>query len=148
MSKPGLQLAHAPIVEAIIDIDCDMPPGFDIDALEAPAREIFQPQYPLKRRKYSQLFKIEQRSEEMPAVHSAQPALEALQYLRNDEKQLVQVRMQGYSFNRLAPYTSLDDYLPEIQRTWNLFVRLAMPIRIRAVRLRYINCILLPGKNG
>jgi uncharacterized protein (TIGR04255 family) len=56
----------------------------------------------------------------------------------------VQVRVQGYSFNRLAPYTSLDDYLPEIERTWRLFIAVASPLEVRRVRLRYINRILLP----
>lgn len=61
-----------------------------------------------------------------------------------DEKHLVQVRAGGSSFNRLAPYTSLDDYLPEIERTWRLYLTLASPLQIRLVRLRYINRIWLP----
>ena len=56
----------------------------------------------------------------------------------------MQVRAQGFSFNRLAPYSGLDDYLPEIERTWSLYVDLASPVQIRAIRLRYINRILLP----
>ena len=51
----------------------------------------------------------------------AKRAIQSLQFLHEDEKQLVQVMAQGFSFNRLAPYTSLDDYLPVIQRTWELF---------------------------
>ncbi len=56
----------------------------------------------------------------------------------------MQVRAQGFSFNRLAPYSSLDDYLPEIERTWRLYVDLVSPTQIRFIRLRYINRILLP----
>jgi uncharacterized protein (TIGR04255 family) len=56
--------------------------------------------------------------------------------------------MQGFSFNRLAPYTSLDDYLSEIERVWRIFVSIASPVQIRVVRLRYINRILLPLTNG
>jgi len=33
MSESELKLANAPIVEAVIDIDCDMPLGFDLAAL-------------------------------------------------------------------------------------------------------------------
>jgi uncharacterized protein (TIGR04255 family) len=71
-------------------------------------------------------------------------AVQAFQFLHDDEKQLVQVRAQGFSFNRLAPYTSLDDYLPEIERTWGLYVKLISPVQIRVIRLRYINRILVP----
>src|SRR5207244_7181938 len=41
-------------------------------------------------------------------------------------------------------YSSLDDYMPEIERTWRLFVEVAAPARIRRITLRYINRILLP----
>ena len=53
---------------------------------------------------------------------------------------------QGYSFNRLAPYSSLDDYLPEIERTWKLFLEIAEPVEVNVIRLRYINRIPLPLK--
>ena len=54
----------------------------------------------------------------------------------------MQVRAQGFSFNRLAPYTGFDDYLPEIERAWRMYVALVSPVQIRAIRLRYINRIL------
>jgi uncharacterized protein (TIGR04255 family) len=80
---------------------------------------------------------------ETAASAAAQPALQALQLLQDDDRQLLQLRMQGFSFNRLAPYSSLDDYLPEIERTWRAYVDLAAPVQIRVIRLRYINRILL-----
>jgi uncharacterized protein (TIGR04255 family) len=42
----------------------------------------------------------------------------------------------------------MDDYLPEIERTWHLFVKLMSPVQLRVVRLRYINRILLPLTKG
>ena len=80
---------------------------------------------------------------ELPAL-SIKHGVQALQFLQDDERQLVQVRVQGFSFNRLAPYTSLDDYLPEIKRTWGLYVDLVKPVQVRQIRVRYINRILLP----
>ncbi len=61
-----------------------------------------------------------------------------------DRRQVVQLRSQGYSFNRLAPYGTLDDYLNEIRRTWLIYVGLARPIAVKKIQLRYINRILLP----
>ena len=75
-------------------------------------------------------------------------AVQAFQFLQDDEKQLVQVRAQGFSFNRLAPYRNLDDYLPEIERTWRLYVGLVSPVEVRSIRLRYINRILMPMTTG
>lgn len=143
MTKPALRLANAPIVEAVLDIDCDMHPGQEITALEAPARNNYQDRYPKFRTQFLQGYEIEQQADAEPRF-SAQRGIQAFHFLQEDEKQLVQVRGQGFSFNRLAPYTSLDDYLPEIERTWRLFVGFASPVQVRVVRLRYINRILLP----
>ena len=144
MSDTDLKLAHAPIVEAVLDIDCDMPPAQEVAALETVARDRFHAQYPKFRTQFQQGFRIERQSGGPPQFATDRPGVQAFRFLQEDERQLVQVRARGFSFNRLAPYTSLDDYLPEIERTWRLFVGLAAPTQIRSVRLRYINRILLP----
>jgi uncharacterized protein (TIGR04255 family) len=147
MSNSEWKLANAPIVEAVIDIDCDLPPGFELAALEGPAREAFRAQYPKPRIRFLEMHRIESKIDE-PAKHSAKRAIQALQFLHDDEKQLVQVRAQGFSFNRLAPYTCLDDYLLEIEQAWRSFLGIASPVQIRRVQLRYINRILLPMVEG
>lgn len=146
-NEPHLKLAHPPIVEAVLDVDCDMPPAFDLAALEQTAREALQDRYPKFRPQFLEEHQIKQEADRS-IQFSARRGLQAFQFLQEDEKQLVQVRMQGFSFNRLVPYTSLDDYLPEIERAWGIFVKIASPVHIRAVRLRYINRILLPLTDG
>lgn len=147
MNAPHVKLLHPPIVEAVLDVDCDMAPAFDLATVEKTSREVFRDQYPKFRALFLEEHQIGQKAGQ-PIQFSAQHRLQALQFLKEDEKQLVQVRMQGFTFNRLAPYTSLDDYLPEIKRAWGLFASIAAPVQIRAVRLRYINRILLPLRNG
>jgi len=147
MSDSEFKLPNAPIVEAVLDIGCDMPPAFDLTALEGPSRDLFLDRYPKLRTQFIQETKIETQPDAKPQM-SVRRGIQALHFLHADEKQLVQVRAQGFSFNRLAPYTSLDDYLPEIERTWHLFVGLASPAQIRLVQLRYINRILLPTVAG
>jgi uncharacterized protein (TIGR04255 family) len=147
MDEAKLQLLKAPIVEAVLDIDCDLPPAFDLPALETPSRELFRERYPKFRKIFMQEHTI-QTKPDAPPTTSFRHATQSLQFLHEDEKQLVQVRAQGFSFNRLAPYTTLDDYLPEIERTWRIFVSIAAPVQVRSVRLRYINRILLPAVEG
>ena len=132
MSEPRI-LSKPPIVEAVLDIDCDMSPGQDLAALEAPARDAFRDRYPKFRTRFIHEGQIELQRDDLPKF-SARRGIQALQFLHDDEKQLVQVRALGFSFNRLAPYSTLDDYLPEIERTWRLFVSLASPVQIRVVR--------------
>src|SRR4051812_3389893 len=106
MSDPDLRLAHPPIVEAVLDIDCDLPPAQEITSLEASAVEVFRDRYPKLVRQYLQQHRIEQPATDGPVqIVSQHEGIQALQFMRDDEKQLVQVRAQGFSFNRLAPYT-------------------------------------------
>ena len=147
MSASNFTLLHPPIVEAVLDVDCDMPPAFDLAALEQTTREAFRDQYPKFHTQFLEEHRFEKKVDQ-PIQVFARRGIQAFQFLQEDEKQLVQVRMQGFSFNRLAPYTNLDDYLPEIERTWSLFIGLALPVQIRVVRLRYINRILLPLIDG
>src|SRR5262245_27716145 len=137
------RLRNPPIVEAVFDVDCDLPPGFDLAALEEPLREQFGDRYPKSRIQFINEYRIDAKAS-APLSTSSRPAIQAFQFLHDDERQLVQVRAQGFSFNRLAPYSSLDDYLPEIERTWSLYAGLVSPVQIRVIRLRYINRILLP----
>ena len=141
------RLKNAPIIEAVLDIDCDMPAGFSLMALETKARESFRAEYPQFKVRLLEKHQIEQTIDQ-PPKHSTKRGLQALQFLHEDGKQLVQIRAGGFSFNRLEPYASLDEYLPEIERTWRLFLALASPVKIQAVHLRYINRILLPAESG
>ena len=138
-----LQLAHPPIVEAVVDIDCDLPVGVDFASLEAPARERFATEYPRFRRQMLQEHQIK-KAAESPLEHNVRTEVQAFQFFKDDERQIVQVRSEGFSFNRMAPYSSLDEYVPEIERCWHLFVQMVEPSQIRRITLRYINRILLP----
>ena len=144
MSDSPLSFPNTPIVEAVADIDCDMPPGFELAALEAASRDLFRDSYPKFQIQLIQEHEFKQKKGDASPEHTMRNGMQAFQFRHDDGKQLVQVRRQGFSFNRLAPYSSLDTYLPEIERTWKLFVQLAKPVQIRCIRLRYINRILLP----
>ncbi len=143
MTNTEFKLLKAPIIEAVLDIDCDMPPGFDLAAVEGLSRDRFCETYPKFHKQLMQEHKIETQPDAPPKM-STRHATQSFQFIHGDGKQLVQVRAEGFSFNRLTPYTSLDEYLPEIERTWRLFISIAKPVQIRAVRLRYINRILIP----
>jgi uncharacterized protein (TIGR04255 family) len=144
MNEQNNVLRNPPIVEAVLDIDCDMPPNFSVEARISDAQRIFGEQYPKMRKRYIHQHEIKQEMGGLTDVVCKNAEMQAVLLRQQDEKQLVQLRNRGFSFNRLAPYTGLDDYLPEIERTWNLFIAEFKPIQVRKVTLRYINKILLP----
>lgn len=143
MSDP-FHLKNPPIVEAVVDIDCDLPPNLDFLSLETAAQQKYGDAYPKLRRRFSEVHEIKTAADASMSETSVKRTLDAFQFVQDDEKQLVQVRRLGYSFNRLAPYPGLDALLPDIQRTWQIFYQLTSPTLIRRVRLRYINRILFP----
>lgn len=145
MSASPLKLKNPPIVEAVLDIECDNPPGFEVSTVEEAARNVFLETYPKLRTQFMQRHQLKMSEE--PEL-SVERMVQALQFRTDDERQLVQVRKDGYSFNRLAPYTSLGEYLSEIERTWRLYINIVHPLQITAVRLRYINRLELPAING
>lgn len=147
MSDSELKLKNPPIVEVVLDIDCDFRPSFDLTEIEGSLRDALRETYPKLRQQLVQEHTIE--ATEAEAKHAVRHTRQALQFLTEDEKQLVQARIGGFSFNRLAPYSTLDDYMAEIERTWSIFMRLAKPVTIRRVSLRTINRLVFPlEENG
>jgi uncharacterized protein (TIGR04255 family) len=147
MNEEVIRLNFPPIVEAVVDVECDMPSQFNLLALEQVARTKFASDYPEVKKRFIEQHRFQPREEE-PAEHTTSREIQALQFIRSDKIQLVQIRTTGYSFNRLAPYGSLDDYFPEIEKTWKDFVEIATPLQVRTVRLRYINRFVLPLEDG
>jgi uncharacterized protein (TIGR04255 family) len=144
MNETTLGLKSPPIVEAVLDIECDFAPGQSVVGLKEAATAKFSDRYPKLREPFAQQLKMEFSAGKLIENDVQVPSVIAFQFLQDDEKQLIQLREKGYAFNRLAPYGSLDDYLPEIQRTWDIYRELVTPILIRVVRLRYINRLDLP----
>ncbi|CAN5584068.1 hypothetical protein BH10ACI3_BH10ACI3_10010 [soil metagenome] len=147
MIESPLNLKTPPIIEAVLDIECDLPPSLKMTEMEAKARKELNKGYPKFRHIYIQEHQLEAKIDEPPKL-SIREGVQGLQFIHKDGKQVVQFRGQGFSFNRLAPYTSLDKYLPQIKKAWTTYVQLASPVRIRLIRLRYINRILLPLVDG
>jgi len=141
------KLPKPPIVEAVLDIDCDLPPTLNFDEVEKLGMEAYDDRYPIRRKQFIQQAGMEVQSDAEPKFFASQ-GLSAFQFVSNDEKKVVQIRVGGFSYNRMAPYTSLDDYMPEISRCWDEFRRLAAPVQIRKIGLRYINRILIPLDGG
>lgn len=143
-----IKLDTPPIVEAVVDIDCDMPPGLSIESHEQAFRDLLRSNYPKFRKQMLHGFQLETSVGAPPKVSTTTDGLQAIQFLVEDEKQLVQIRTNGFSFNKLAPYSSLDSYVGEIEKSWGVFCEVIKPLLVRQVQLRYINRLELPLVNG
>jgi uncharacterized protein (TIGR04255 family) len=69
-----------------------------------------------------------------------------MQFLREDEKALVQVGPNLLAVNHLKPYPTWQEFLPLIRQGFDAYLAAANPKGIQRIGLRYINRIELPGE--
>jgi uncharacterized protein (TIGR04255 family) len=62
----------------------------------------------------------------------------------DDEKNIVQFRNDGFTFNRIKPYTSWDKVIREAKDLWGLYVDKAGVQSVSRIAVRYINQIDIP----
>lgn len=68
-----------------------------------------------------------------------------MQFLREDERVLIQVGPDLLAINHLKPYPTWQEFLPLVQRGFDAYCESANPKGIRRIGLRYINRIEIPG---
>lgn len=142
MAEPR-HLNRAPITEAIIDFRVKSGADFDIDQFSD-----------LQDRLSDSLPKFEERREEQitfqfgstgpRAPRFEELGLRGLFFKSEDEKLIVQFRVDGFTVNRLKPYTSWEDLFPAAFDLWKLYLESAKPEAVTRLALRYINHIPLP----
>lgn len=143
MSEPGFRLANAPIVEAIFDFDCQFAPGANIASLKAIGTERFRDAYPTVKVRGVDEHVFSGEGVDI-SKQETRRVIQAFLFEQSEGKQIVQIRVGGFSFNRLSPYTSFSELLPELERTWNIYAEIARPVLVQKIRMRFINRILLP----
>jgi uncharacterized protein (TIGR04255 family) len=136
-------LQNAPIVEAVVDVRVQTRPDFK-------AEEFLQVQETVRQT----LPKVEQRrgvtlelafGGQQVREPVTQTALEGFFFRSTDDKEVAQFRNDGFTFNRLAPYTSWQAILPRAMKLFSVYVETSRPIAISRVATRYINRLQLPS---
>jgi uncharacterized protein (TIGR04255 family) len=145
----SLKLKNAPIIEAVIEFHCELPPGQDRSNWEAALKQRFGATSPQCQAQHLQEVQFQMRQgSDNPAAKTVRQGVHGFRHLSADGRQLVQCRIDGFFFNRLVPYSSFDEYLPEALRCWALYREIAEPVIVRQIGLRYINRLLLPVTDG
>lgn len=130
-------LNNAPISEAIIDIHVTLPPEVGPDELGSIHGNIIK-DYPKKEERKRWEGEIRVNGETLSQT-TKDKGFYGFWYLAPDEKQIVQVRMDGFTFNRLKPYGDWEAMRAEANKLWRIYLKAVSPISITRVALRYIN---------
>ncbi len=137
-------LKNAPITEAVVDFRVSLPNDFRADRLRE-ARERLARDYPqtVERKGMEALFEIA--GGQPRETRTRDLGFQGIWLKTEDQKTVAQFRVDGFTFNRLKPYTRWEQILPEALRLWSVYAELANPQSVTRVALRYINHMNLPS---
>jgi uncharacterized protein (TIGR04255 family) len=135
-------LPRAPITEAVIDFHVQLEESPSVDCFE-PLRGVLQADYP----KAQHIHSFEARigfEDGRPVPPDTKHAVLGLAFKSADERNIAQFRLNGFTFNRLQPYTEWDGIFRETMRLWQEYVRVARPSLVTRLATRYINRLRFP----
>jgi len=137
------KLANPPAVEAILDVKVVFPKGVDLTALDD-LHGAFKTAYPRKEEMRAMQFGFEQKPGSPPRSLARDHGVIGYRFISEDGKELVQCRKDGFTFNRLKPYTGWENICGKAREAWGIYRSSFPQAQIARVALRYINQILVP----
>jgi uncharacterized protein (TIGR04255 family) len=133
----------APIAEALIDIQFKGPETTPVELLELQSRE--GASYPERKPLFFAAVRFEGTQVDQPPGITTHPSTQrGWAFLTADKLQLWQVRVDGFTFSRLAPYQSWPPFRDEALRLWQISKTVCKPESVTRVAVRYINRLELP----
>ena len=136
---------NAPITEALIDIRTIVSPDSNLNIFN----EFFErvkDRYPRKEQRAT--WKADFKFAENTQLEFTPPVGGPDGFLLHsvpDTNKIVQVRRDGFTFNKLKPYSSWNEFSAEAQELWELYYEIIKPSKIVRLAVRYINRIEIPN---
>lgn len=136
-------LANAPITEAIIDFKAKLPLDFKVEQFSI-LKEKLSDRYPILEGHKEIQTGMEIKDGIQVAQFTKDMGLQGFFFKSADKCNVAQFRVNGFTFNRLKPYTSWDEVFKEASELWGIYVETASPELITRIAVRYINHLKLP----
>lgn len=134
---------HAPIKEALIDIQTAFPNKITAETLNSKYAQIAQ--------QYSQPETIQQdevvglfSEGGLPSKVTVEHTVTGYRYRSKDGHHVVQFRTDGFTFSRLEPYDTWEQMKAEAAKLWDVYVEAVSPSLVTRVGARYVNELKLP----
>lgn len=139
-----IHFPNAPITEALLDIRVTLPAQTDLAKL-ATFHDAIKQQYPSKQERLAWRGQLEVKASPVPEVsQSATGEPDGYLFTSVDGRQVVQARLDGFTFSRLKPYDKWATLRDEARELWQHYVQIASPETVTRIALRYINRIEIP----
>lgn len=135
-------LKHAPIIEALIDLKVEFPPGVGLEQLAA-VQARFRSEYPDRRNRIGWAGRFELGDETAPPV-VPEKRIDGYYFQAPGRNRIVQLRLDGFAVHWMRPYDTWDALLEETRARWYDVRQELNPVRVTKIAVRYINRIDVP----
>jgi uncharacterized protein (TIGR04255 family) len=138
--------SKAPITEAIIDLQVAFPEGFPVDRF-ADIHSHISDLYPVKEPIYTGIGSFVFQPGTSVQVDANQQQNGYL-YKSKDNLKIFQATLRGFTFNRLAPYASWEEFSSDARYLWKIYKDICEPMQVTRTALRYVNQINIPFEDA
>ena len=138
---PANSYSRSPLVEALLDFQVELPKDFVAKKLEEcqePVKVDYPSSSPL-RHAYGRI----ELGDQVNASATSQDI--GNRFVDASGLQIFQARVDGFTYNRLAPYLGWQKFSSEARRLWDVYRDVTKPVRLKRVAARYINRIDIPA---
>lgn len=137
-------LSRAPIAEAILDVRVRA--RRDLQASEFLAvAETLREDYPAREDRRGIRAHIEIAEGSTRDAHTTDLGIQGYFFKSSDGLDIAQFRVDGFTLNRLKPYTSWEAWFPRFAQLWQLYAAIARPEGVTRIATRCINHIAIPA---
>lgn len=138
----GKKYKNPPIIEALCEFHFEPSVPWDL-AIPGLVYEKIREDFP--KRRQAKAFEVNVAAGP-GGVEQRLVSTERMQFLRDDEKALIQIDRDLLAVNHLKPYPTWQEFLPCIRQGFDAYLEIAKPKGAQRIRLRYINRIEIPGQ--
>lgn len=133
---------NAPITEALLDIRAELAPSATLRTLRG-MHDAIRDHYPNRRERKKWEGTVEIKEGKLKFT---QPPgqIDGYLFVSGDGREIVQARLDGFTFNRLRPYDRWETLRETARAHWRLYRDIARPTHLTRLALRYINRLELP----
>ncbi len=143
MARVREKLSRAPVTEAVLDFRTRLPEGTSLATLRKAIGGLVR-EYPHVEDAWLLSGSVEFSPGLESPISSGSKTPNGYFARTADGKQIAQFRLDGFTFSRLAPYTSWQEVSREAFRLWETYREAAKPAALYRIAVRYINNIPLP----
>lgn len=137
LDRPRQHYDRAPIVEAIIDIQVEVPDATQTAPVDALAESL--------RGRYASRLPIHQAQmrldldKEGPAAVSNEHSILGWRFDTEKKDRVLQIRRGGLTYSHLEPYTDWETFRSEAKPVWEEYLAATKPSAVRRMAVRVIN---------